>query len=282
MSAWLFSLFINDLIYKLIETNCGLILGNLHIPTILLADDTTLLSTTANGVQNLLNTVDRYARNWRLRYNAGKSNCLVFTPSKTIKSDSEYIFRFGEKTITTSDNVTYAGTLIDVSRKTINRTENACKKLKKNLHSLYKIGVNRDDLPSVTNNIIWKRIILPTALYACETWGRLTATEIDLLEQTQRYFVRFVLGFDKRSPKDSCISVLGLWSIQGLIDKFKLLLFGRLCRAKHNTAHKQLFTFRLCQILNGFCDENAITYDLVKTLLKYDLSSFLECYIEDT
>jgi hypothetical protein len=44
----------------------------------------------------------------------------------------------------------------------------------------------------VTNAMIWKRMILPTGLYACEIWGGLSNTEIDLLERTQRYAARFI------------------------------------------------------------------------------------------
>ncbi|CAC5402883.1 unnamed protein product [Mytilus coruscus] len=134
---------------------------------------------------------------------------------------------------------------------------------------------------SITNTIIWKRIVLPTALYLCELWGQLTFAETRMLAQTQRYFVRFVLGLDKRSPTDSCTSTVGLWYIQGLIDKFKLLFLGRLFRANSNTTHKQLFTVRLNQLLLGESDKRSITYDLIKTLIKYAMHSFLESYMDD-
>ncbi|VDI80721.1 Hypothetical predicted protein [Mytilus galloprovincialis] len=50
LSAWLFSVFINDLICELLSTHCGLLVGPISIPTILLADDTTLLSATCKMV----------------------------------------------------------------------------------------------------------------------------------------------------------------------------------------------------------------------------------------
>lgn len=61
MSAWLFSVFINDLIYELIATNRGLFVGTFNIPSILFADGTTLLSTSPNGVHKLLDVVNLYA-----------------------------------------------------------------------------------------------------------------------------------------------------------------------------------------------------------------------------
>lgn len=143
MSAWLFGLFINDLITKLLETNCGLMIGQLHIPTVLLADDTTLLSGTKAGLQTLLNVVNDYAHQWRLKYNATKSTCLVFNPLKpNVKQNNmNYEFILRDVVIPIKHSVIYAGTLIDCSLRTLDRTEKACSKLKQNLHSLFSIGV---------------------------------------------------------------------------------------------------------------------------------------------
>ncbi|CAC5363649.1 unnamed protein product [Mytilus coruscus] len=96
-----------------------------------------------------------------------------------------------------------------------------------------------------------------------------------------RYFTRFILCFDKRSPNDSCISNLGLCTIKGLIDKFKIFFLGRLCRASVTTTHKQLFNLRLGQILSEDLAKSSITYDLIQTLARYDMLSFLESYIEE-
>ena len=66
ISAWFFSLYINDLISELKAVNSGISISDLIIPAILLADDTTLLSTSAHGLQRLLDCVQNYACRWRL------------------------------------------------------------------------------------------------------------------------------------------------------------------------------------------------------------------------
>ncbi|CAG2216620.1 unnamed protein product [Mytilus edulis] len=168
MSAWLFALFINDLITQLLETNCGLMIGHIHIPTILLADDTTLLSGTKSGLQQMLNVVNKYEYTWRFKYNATKSTHLLFKPAKTTKkhNESKYEFCLGETKVPMKQSIIYAGTLIDSNMKSYDRTDKACKKMKMNLHSLYSIGLNRSGMNSITNTTIWKRIVLPTALYS--------------------------------------------------------------------------------------------------------------------
>lgn len=282
LSAWLFALFINDLILRLLETNVGLLVGHLQIPAILLADDTTILSSTPSGLQTLLNVVNEYAFTWKLKYNATKSNCVIFRPPKMTSNQADINFTLGSNNIKCAKSITYAGTLINSNLKTFDRTNNACKKLKQNLHSLYNIGVNPKGMNPINCSIIWKRIVLPTALYGCEIWGHLSPRETETLEIVQRYFVKFILGAEKTSPNDSCISTLGLWSIEGTLDKFKLLLFGRLCRANHNTTHKQIFDVRLSQAIFSDLDKHSITYDLIKTVVKYDLVPFIENYLTES
>ena len=281
LSAWLFSLFINDLIYELLSTKSGLLVGPISIPAILLADDTTLLSSSVNGIQTLLNVVNSYAIKWRLKYNALKSSVLIFTPSKKYQNfdDSNICLKLGNTELQRKSKTTYAGTLIDSEGKSFERTDNASKKLKQKLHSLYTVGVNPRGMSALTNNLIWKRIILTTALFACETWEQLPCREKEILEISQRYFVRFILSMDKRSPSDSCISNVGLWTVEGYIDKMKLLFFGRLCRSKSTTVHKQLFNFRLGQILAGESSQISLTYEFMKILTKYDLNVFIENFL---
>jgi len=105
--------------------------------------------------------------------------------------------------------------------------------------------------------------------------------EKDMLEITQRYFVRFILCMDKRSPSDSCISNVGLWTIESYSDKMKLLCLGRSCRTASNTMHKQLFNLRVGQILVRQDKHTSLTLDFIKILDKYDMTVFLENYLLD-
>jgi hypothetical protein len=74
--------------------NSGISISDLNIPAILLADDTTLLSTSAHGLQRLLDCVQNYACRWRLTYNGTKSCLMLFDGHK--QNDSEISVRLGE------------------------------------------------------------------------------------------------------------------------------------------------------------------------------------------
>ena len=94
ISAWFFSLYINDLISELKAVNSGISINDLNIRAILLADDTTLLSTSAHGLQRLLDYVQNYACRWRLMYNGTKSCFMLLDGHK--QNNSEISTRLGE------------------------------------------------------------------------------------------------------------------------------------------------------------------------------------------
>ena len=88
-----------------------------------------------------------------------------------------------------------------------------------------------------------------------------------------------MLNLDKRSPTETTCSVLGLWTINAIIDKYKLLFLGRLCRSSTQYTYKQIFCFKLSQIVLGIHD-SGITYDLVSVAVKYELQEYIVDYIK--
>ena len=84
MSAWLFLVFINDLMNELKMSGYGITMAHIKIPGLLLADDTILLSTMAKGMQILIDILTSYATRWRLKYNPNKSCAILFTNKRKI------------------------------------------------------------------------------------------------------------------------------------------------------------------------------------------------------
>ena len=80
------------------------------------------------------------------------------------------------------------------------------------------------------------------------------------------------------------IPQLVIWDF-GLLNPLptnKLLFFGRLCRSNSSTTQKLFHNLISQIILEEDGVENTITYDLIKTLLKYDMFSFLETFVHET
>ena len=78
LSAFLFSLYINDLIVECINTNIGALFKNLNTCIIVYADDVILISPKDNHLQKLLNICGEFGQKWNIKFNPTKSNIVEF------------------------------------------------------------------------------------------------------------------------------------------------------------------------------------------------------------
>ena len=228
LSAWLFTLYINDLLHELDSSRYGLCLPWGKTPGILLADDTTLLSCSTSGMQGIMNIVYNYANKWHLKFNASKSAILVFNNNCNQLSPNVYI---GKNKLPVKTSVVYAGVRICTSRSTSAHTLEVCEKLRllvnvNHNHGLYFGGLN--PLHAIR---IWQNVILPCALYGCNVWCELSTKEYDMLERVQKYFSKKVQGLSKRSNSTVARSCLSLIPIKSYIEQRTLIFLGRLIHA---------------------------------------------------
>ena len=273
MSAWMFLVYIDELIYLLQASNYGIVVNSYSIPAILLADDTTLLGSSPNALRTLLNILYTYASRWRLKYNASKSVMITFNSRNNAK------LTLGDNEIPTSNSTVYAGVTFSSIHSETLRTDNACAKARKIYHSPHDLGVRQNGIHPLSCVLIWNRVILPSVLYGVEMWGHLSDKNLESLEKTRRQFVRYIMGFDKTSPTEATTSVLGLLSVSSYIDKHRLMFLGRLCRSEVGLLHKDIFTNSVAEYLLGFSNIFHITKSLLYTLSKYNLNEFLQNYI---
>ena len=82
MSPWLYLMFINDLPQQLKESKFGASIANLSCCSPVQADDICLISPLVNGLQNMMQIVELYARKWRYQLNPSKTKIMVFGESK--------------------------------------------------------------------------------------------------------------------------------------------------------------------------------------------------------
>ena len=73
LSPCLFNLFLNDLMLKLDHSNFGLRIFDQKINSCAYADDVSLLSSTAAGLQHLIDICVEYAHEWRFKFGVKKN-----------------------------------------------------------------------------------------------------------------------------------------------------------------------------------------------------------------
>ena len=247
ISSWFFLLMIDGLIEMLDKSATGACVCDLHIPSVILADDTSLISNTPSGLQKQLDIVYNYARRWHLRYNPNKSCILFFSSSrKRQKQPADRPFILGQENINLHSENVYAGVVLTDRLRNDTAITQACRKGKRILNSLINIGVHDQGIHPMTSVKLWKTVVMPSILYGCELWDVISKKSIEELEVVQRYAARRMQGFDQRSPTLCTIFSLGLVEMKRSIDKIKLMFWNRLCTSSYSLFYKKLFIARLC------------------------------------
>ena len=78
-------------------------------------------------------------------------------------------------------------------------------------------------------------------LYACRLWWNLLQTDIDDLERVNLLAAKRAQGLCATTKSEAALGSLGLWTVQGLIDKQKLVFLQKLICSPFSFVHKQLF-----------------------------------------
>ena len=109
-----------------------------------------------------------------------------------------------------------------------------------------------------------------------------TRNEINMLEITYRFCVKYMQRVNKRTKTNICLASLGATNIEGFIDKAKLIFLRRLCTAPIHTCVKSLFLNRLVHYQNNVSLANAgFIHDVMRIVNKYCLSNYIDLYISD-
>ncbi len=139
-------------------------------------------------------------------------------------------------------------------------------------------GVKPGGLNPVCAAEIWKSVGLPKVLYACDLWWNLSQTDMSDLERVNRLAAKSVQGLCATTKSEVALGSLGLWTVEGLIDKQKLIFLQTLISSPVRFIHKQLFVNRLCRFSNEVTGRSqGFVADIVKLLQTYDLQHYLIC-----
>ena len=110
ISPVLFSIFIDDLLIKLINYNHGLRLGETFYQSVAYADDISVFSPTVSGLQDLINTCYSYAQEWRFTFGIKKSKCMIAGKNLLVSDPS---WTLGDEVIVNEDCLDILGVTID-------------------------------------------------------------------------------------------------------------------------------------------------------------------------
>ena len=102
-----------------------------------------------------------------------------------------------------------------------------CTKLRGTLLSINSSGLSLKSINPLYSRTMYTSIVIPKALYGCELWSMLSITDIQRLERSHRFCVKYVQL--RHTSTDLVLCSLDITSIECIIDQINLLFLGQLC-----------------------------------------------------
>ena len=250
ISPFLFNLYLNEL-PKLLDTtphNDPIFLPNgSKLSSLLYADDLVLLSHSRKGLQNNLNAISKFCKEWKMIVNERKSKTMIFSNKKVTQQP----FILNSKTLDSVNEFTYLG----VKMSSTGNFNPHLKQIKeKALHAFFKITRKIDfkKLRPSQANKIFDSFVSPILTYSSEIWSLYSNQNFEKWDKTEvekchLRFCRYFLGVSNKASNVACRGELGRFPLKIFIDKLSIKFFNHLICLSDDTFAKQslLMSFSL-------------------------------------
>jgi hypothetical protein len=225
LSPTLFNIYINDIVDVMKENDSPHINQIENIPCLMYADDIALLSTTKVGLQNKLNKLSTYCKQWALDINVEKTKVVIFAKHDPIISNR---FTYDNDVLEIVDSYKYLGIFFHKSGKMDLAQDHLAKQGNKACYSL-KRTLYSENLRTDVATKLFDSLITPILLYGSEIWFPFVAGKSeeasfisffdDCLstkfphEKVHLQYCRSILGVHKKSMKLPVLAELGRFPI---------------------------------------------------------------------
>ena len=235
LSPALFNIFLNELLRKLQCQPDGIRVSDLHINCCTYADDITVFSATAPGLQRLINTCASYANSYRFRFGVKKSKCMVMGSNHKIEIPT---WKIGEIPIETVTQTEILGLTFDESMSFASHVDRRINSSRRRIYSLANVGMSYPGLASGAKTHIWNSIGAPIMAYGMDCIP-LNKGQLKQLKSAQASTIKRVMGIPQRSHHTSLLKALHIHSIEDIIAQNTKSLFHRIFKCDSPARHIQ-------------------------------------------
>ena len=208
LSTFLFSLFINQLIYEL--KPYGIYLNEMcqNINILLYADDIAICADTVGRLQAQINCLERFCKMWGMKINLKKSKVMVFRNGGIIRKDEKWYYE--EKQIEAVPYYKYLGLIIStrmnwsIAKRTLSEQAN------KALYKIMNIDKLCNGIPHQAAMTLFDKFIKPVLLYGAEIWGYEVS---EYIESIQVKFCKRLLGVRSNTSNSAVLGDCGRLSL---------------------------------------------------------------------
>ena len=281
LSPTLFSIFINDLVLEIKNTNIGVNLlndNNLQIPglspdllinILLYADDIVLLAENEHDLQELLFVIEKWCKKWRLEVNLTKTNILHIRNKRS--PQSKFTFFFNMRPVLYCHSYKYLGShineFLDYKFTVDKHSESASRALGSVIGKMIKAG----GFPYKLFSMLYNACVTTVADYS----GAITGFgNYDSALQLHLRAIRSYLGLPKNSTNAGVLSEVDL-----LLPKFRTYIsmirqYHRILNMNNNRLTKHIFFWDI--FMNETYDLNTWSSEVYDIFKMCNLSTIFE------
>jgi hypothetical protein len=188
-SPIMFSLFLNDLENSLQENlDDGITLDQISIYLLLFADDAVICSESAQGLQNSLNSLEKYCNKWHLTVNVDKTKIVVFRKGGVLNKSYKWIY--GGLNIEIVKTFNYLGPVLSSESSFIPATNTLKGKELRAMSSLFNVTRDKQVPIDIMFNL-FDAHVLPILNYTCEVWCSISSENLEIVH---RKFFKWLLN----------------------------------------------------------------------------------------
>lgn len=247
LSPALFNVFIDGLLSELKAMHFGVRFGNLCINSVAYADDITLLSSTATGLQHLIDACHAYSTRWMYTYGIKKSMCMIAGHHRFLSLPT---WTLGNAAITSVDQVEVLGVTLTSDGFSRGHVEKRRKKAVRAFYGLSHAGMLNPGLQPSVKAHLWNSVCRPSMLYGCNAVN-ISPADLKSLESEQGTLVKRCLRLGKRSRHSALLCALGIERIQDTLMKLtaglmeRILQVDSVCRELYLTLYSKSLPSRV-------------------------------------
>ena len=269
LSTTLYKRYNNPLLKQIEDHNLGTTIGTTNVGAPTVADDISMLPTTPVDTQVMLHTVVNNAKQDKVKFNANKSDIVIYNNPNTEKTE----WTIGEDKIESSRSTTHLGLLREDNNKFDIKPK--IQMARRTMYSLMGAGLHgRRGLNPLTSYKIWECFGLPRATYGLES-VKLAKKDIDSLETYQRSLLKQLQSLPDRCATIPVYTLLGAKPMEVVLDIKALSFFGNMIRQKDSIE----FQIIRRQLAVKDTDSASFTVTIRRILQKYDLPDAYELLI---
>ena len=181
-----------------------MVLAKLFI--LLYADDTVILSESAEDLQLGLQAYAEYCSIRKLEVNVAKTKVLTFSKAKILN----YEFKYKVEILEVMSEFKYLGILFSKNNSFFKTKKHIADQGIKAVYSLLKKARNMQ-LPIDMQLELFNELVKPISLCVCEVWG---FGNIEVIERVELKFMKYIQKLKNSNPNNIVYGELGMMSLK--------------------------------------------------------------------